>query len=164
MKRARLNPRHVERKPTSPAVLLAAAIGGIVHVKPDAAPADTSPRLITSKLLPPSVNAELERIDWDEHKRRVLGMWCLAKVDRPHRCTGGLVAHHAGLHGTGIRSLEAEMVPLCDGAHRALHDRVGLPGMFGADTAETVRDLETGWALFTQRYLAIPITVGLRSA
>lgn len=157
--------RRSRRNVTSPALRLAAQIdGGIVHVRLDAEERDASPRLIASKLLPPSVNAALELIDWDEHKRRVLGMWCLARVDRPHRCSPTLVAHHAGIHGTGIKSIEAELVCLCDRAHRDLHDHVGQSGIFVADTAESVRDMENGWVRFTQKYLGIPITVGLRAA
>ena len=154
--------RRSRRNVTSPALRLAAQIdGGIVHVRPDAEERVASPRLITSNLLPPSVNAALELIDWDEHKRRVIGMWCFARVDRPHRCSGTLIAHHAGLHGAGIRSLEAELVCLCDGAHRDLHDHVGRSGAFARDDARTVRDLEWAWVVFTQQYLSIPITVGL---
>ena len=155
----RARPRKV-----SAGLRLAADLGLPTHVRVDAAPPATSPRLITSKLLPADVNAALELIDWDEHKRRVLGMWCIALADRPHRCTGSLVAHHAGVHGTGIRSLEAEIIPLCDGAHRDLHDHVGRSGAFASDDARTLRDLEWGWVVFTQQYLSIPITVGLRAA
>lgn len=115
--------------------------------------------LTSSKLQPPALRAELDAIDWTAHKRNVLGMWCLAQAIPGHRCSGPLIPHHAGLHGTGIKSLEAELIPLCDGAHRDLHDHVGTSGTFATFTKETARAQENQWVRFVQQYCGIPLTV-----
>lgn len=58
------------------------------------------------------------------HLQWVRGFPCLVEGVNGHVCEMPIVAHHIRVGtggGTGLRPADANAVPLCDGAHRELH-------------------------------------------
>jgi hypothetical protein len=91
------------------------------------------------------------------HMARVRTLRCKALGQPGHeRCSGPMVAHHAGQHGTGAKCSHYDTVPLCDTAHSQLHDMPGngWTAAAGLD-GEGIRQLENEWIETTHDELGV---------
>ena len=84
---------------------------------------------------------------------RVASLSCAAIGLVDHFCSGDVIAHHAGTHGMGQKCSDLDTVPLCDGAHGDLHDRVGVSGTFASFNRHSLRAWENEQIARTQRLL-----------
>ncbi len=85
---------------------------------------------------------------------RLLGLWQGPLVFG--RCRGVVEAHHAGRHGTGEKSPDAETIPLCEAHHRG--DDIGITrfrGPFAGWPRGTVKLWELAMVeIYRERYAA----------
>ncbi len=112
--------RRKKTRVTSPAILLAAAIGGIVHVRPDAEPrtkyADRPRDFVTMGAVKADPCcaprfADLLLLRYGVDARVAIG-----------DCDGEVEADHAGYRGKGRKSADVKCLPKCVRHHR-------LPGL-----------------------------------